>query len=85
MKRLIRVKSMDIEGWGCAECAWVFSPSGPPVGISLDEMKENFKLQRDKEFASHACVQQPRVKSRQAGAGRTKDEPKGSTESEGRT
>jgi hypothetical protein len=76
MKKLIRVRSADNEGWACSDCAWVFNPSGPPLGVSLDEMKENFRLQRDKEFASHVCAQHPRAKSRDAAAGKTKDVPK---------
>jgi len=30
--------------------AWVFKPSGTLGGRSLDEMKENYEQQRDKEF-----------------------------------
>jgi hypothetical protein len=39
-------------GFGCSECAWVFSPSGLPTGNSFDEMMRNFELQRDREFTS---------------------------------
>jgi len=31
----------------------VFKPSGTLTGRSLDEMKENYEQQRDKEFKSH--------------------------------
>src|ERR1700686_2916810 len=40
-RKLVRVKGESFEGWGCSDCAWVFIPSGPPVGRSLDEMKRN--------------------------------------------
>jgi len=48
-------------GWGCSECAWVFNPSGAPIGNSLDEMKENFAQQLQKEFAAHVCAEHPRT------------------------
>jgi hypothetical protein len=33
----------------------VFKPSGALVGESLDEMKEKYEAQRDKEFEAHIC------------------------------
>jgi hypothetical protein len=51
------------QGFGCSECAWVFNPSGPPVGNSLQEMKEIFERLRDKEFAIHICAEHPRAKN----------------------
>ncbi len=48
--------------WGCSECAWVFNPSGPPTGNSLDEMMRNFQVQLSEDFESHACAKRPRVK-----------------------
>jgi len=33
----------------------VFKPSGAPVGESLDEMKQKYEAQRDKEFTAHLC------------------------------
>jgi len=62
MREMIWVKSPRSERWACSECAWAFNPSGPPVGNSLDEMKQNFERQRDKEFAAHVCAQHPRIK-----------------------
>jgi hypothetical protein len=47
----------------CSECAWVFNPSGPPVGNSLDEMIGNFQIQLAKEFALHACAEHRRGQS----------------------
>jgi hypothetical protein len=63
MRKKIWVQAANIEGWGCSECAWVFSPSGPPRGTSLDEMIRNFERQRDEEFAAHDCAQHPRANS----------------------
>jgi rubredoxin len=57
MRKMIWVESARSKGWACSECAWVFNPSDPPRGTSLDEMKQNFERQRDKEFASHVCAQ----------------------------
>jgi hypothetical protein len=61
-RKLAWVEGESFEGLGCSECAWVFSPSGPPTGKSLDEMKRNFQVQLSEEFASHACANRPRVK-----------------------
>lgn len=62
MRQLIWVKSVHSESWACSECAWAFNPSGPPLGNSLDEMKQNFERQRGKEFAAHVCAAHPRTK-----------------------
>jgi hypothetical protein len=59
-RKLVRVEGQNFKGWGCSDCAWRFSPSGPPVGESLDEMKRNFEVQLAEEFASHACARAAR-------------------------
>ena len=61
-RRLEWVERPNFQGWACTECAWVFNPSGPLVGGSIDEMKTLFGQQRDKEFASHVCADHPRTK-----------------------
>jgi hypothetical protein len=61
-RKLVWVEEPSIEAWGCSECGWVFNPSGPPVGKSLDEMKRNFQMQLSQGFASHICAQRTRVK-----------------------
>jgi hypothetical protein len=55
-RKLIWIEEPRFQGSGCSECAWMFKPSGPPVGDSLDEMKEIYKRRRDKEFAMHVCA-----------------------------
>jgi hypothetical protein len=50
-------------GLGLLQCAWTFNPSGPPRGSDLDEMKQNYEHERDKEYASHACSNHPRAKT----------------------
>jgi len=47
--------------------AWVFNPSWPLAGKSIEEMKTNFGQRRDKEFASHVCAEHPRVAKNPAG------------------
>jgi hypothetical protein len=47
-------------GWGCSKCAWGFTSSDALTGKSFDELMQNFKAQRDKEFASHVCAEHPR-------------------------
>jgi rubredoxin len=59
-RKLVRVEGQSFQGWGCSECSWVFNPSGPPVGQSLDEMTRNFRAQLSNEFASHDCAQHTR-------------------------
>jgi hypothetical protein len=60
--KLIWVEGQSCAGWGCAECGWVFNCSGPPVGESLDEMKEHFQAQLSKQFLSHACANRSRAR-----------------------
>lgn len=61
-RKLVWVEGQSFEGWGCSECAWVFNPSGPPTGKSLDEMKRNFQVQLSEEFMSHNCARRPQFK-----------------------
>jgi hypothetical protein len=61
-RNLAWVEGQSVEGWGCSECTWLFNPSGPPTGKTLDEMKRNFQAQLSEEFMSHACAQHPWVK-----------------------
>jgi hypothetical protein len=58
---LLRVETQNFQGWACSECAWVFNPSGPLAGESIDEMKMHYKQQRAKAFASHVCEKYPRA------------------------
>jgi hypothetical protein len=62
-RTLIWIESSRFLGSGCSECAWVFSPSGPPNGASLAEMMEKYEQRRDKEFAAHLCAEHPRSKN----------------------
>ena len=61
-RKLVWVDDGTFKGWGCSECAWVFNPSVPPIGKSLEEIKRNVELQFTREFASHACADRPRAK-----------------------
>jgi hypothetical protein len=63
MRQMVWIKTARVMAWACSECAWMFIPSGPPRGSSIEEMKENYERQRDKEYASHACAEHPRAKS----------------------
>ncbi len=67
MRKMIWVESAHSASWTCSECAWAFNPSGPPRGAHLEEMKQNFERQREKEFASHVCTQHPRAKGQERG------------------
>ena len=62
-RTLIWIEGSRFRGSGCSECAWVFSPSGPPAGNSLADMLEKYEQQRDKEFAAHVCAEHPRSKN----------------------
>jgi rubredoxin len=50
------VKTGGFQGWACSQCAWVFNPSAPPIGKTLEAMKQNYEQQRDQAFTSHACA-----------------------------
>jgi rubredoxin len=65
---MIWIKTPRVEAWACSECAWTFNPSGPPRGSDLAEMKQNYELQRDKEYASHACSEHPKAKTARDGS-----------------
>jgi len=62
-RKLIWIEEQRFLGWGCSLCAWVFRPSGTLTGKTLDEMKENYEQQRDKDFAVHICAAHPRTKN----------------------
>jgi hypothetical protein len=60
MRKLIWARFKDGEYWGCSECAWTFKPLGPPNGLSMDEMQQNFQNEGDTKFASHVCARHPK-------------------------
>ena len=62
MRQMIWIKTLHVETWACSECAWTFNPTGPPLGPGLDEMKQNYERQRDKEYASHVCAEHPKAR-----------------------
>jgi rubredoxin len=57
---MVWVERERFHGWACSVCGWVFRGSGPLVGKSIDEMKERYEAERDKEFRSHVCAEHPR-------------------------
>jgi hypothetical protein len=61
-RKLVWVEEQNGEAPGCSECAWVFRPSSPSGGETMDEMRRDFRAQRSKEFASHDCTKHPRRK-----------------------
>jgi hypothetical protein len=60
-RKLVWVQRQNFHGWACTECAWVFNPSGPLIGKSIDERKMHYQQQRDKEFTYHVCADHPRA------------------------
>jgi hypothetical protein len=50
------IKTQTLQGYGCSECDWKHNPAGAPAGATLDEMKEKYEAERDKEFATHVCL-----------------------------
>ena len=63
-RQMVWSKTPQMEAWTCFACAWVFIPSGPPLGDSLDEMMLNYELLRDTEYACHVCARHPRANSK---------------------
>jgi len=59
-RRLIWIDEPRFLGWGCSECAWLFNPSGPPLGDSLEEMTRQYERQRTQDFAAHVCAEHRR-------------------------
>jgi len=55
-RKLVWIENQNFQGFGCSECNWMFKPASALVGGSLDEMKQRYEAQRDKEFAAHVCV-----------------------------
>jgi hypothetical protein len=60
-RKLVWIENQNFEGFGCSECNWVFNPSGALARGSLDEMKQQYEVRRDKEFAAHVCAEHRRV------------------------
>jgi hypothetical protein len=60
-RELVWLVRQNFQGWGCSDCTWVFNPTGPPVGKSIDEMMIQYQQQRAKEFAAHVCAAHPRA------------------------
>jgi hypothetical protein len=63
-RKLVWIEEQRFIGWGCSECAWLFNPSGSPIGKSLDEMIQNYEEWREKEFAVHVCAEHSRAKDK---------------------
>ena len=61
-RKLIWIEKHNFEGGGCSDCKWVSNISGSPAGKTLDDMKQNYILQRDKDFAAHVCAEHTRAK-----------------------
>jgi hypothetical protein len=50
-RKIVWVEGQNLVGCDCSECAWVFSPSGPPIGETVAEVKQNCQMQLPEEFA----------------------------------
>jgi hypothetical protein len=51
------MESPKFQGFGCSECNWRFDPSGVRFGDSLQQMKREYEAEREREFATHVCVE----------------------------
>ena len=58
-REMLWVERERFHGWACSACAWVFNVPGPPVGKSIEEMKQRYEAERDKAFKSHVCAEHP--------------------------
>jgi len=68
-REVVSFEGQSVAGWGCSECAWVFNPSGPPIGKTLEEMKRNFQMRLSEEFVHHDCAEHLRVKAAASAGG----------------
>jgi hypothetical protein len=60
-REMIWIEQKRFAGWGCSQCAWVFNPSKElPGGSTLEKLMRSFELQRNREFALHACAVHPK-------------------------
>ena len=55
---MVWIDVQNFKGFGCSACNWRFHASGALVGKSLDEMRRDYEVQREKEFAAHVCSEQ---------------------------
>jgi len=60
-RTLTWIREVHFHGPACSRCAWLFRPSGPPTGISLQQMKEDYMRRCNEEFAAHVCAEHPRA------------------------
>ena len=61
LRKLVWIGNQNFQGFGCSECNWVFKPADALGTGSLDEMKQKYEAQRDKEFVAHVCDKRPRA------------------------
>jgi hypothetical protein len=59
-RELIWVEIERFHGWACSACAWQFKSSGPPIGNTIEEMKQNYERRRDAAFNFHMCAKHPK-------------------------
>jgi len=60
-RTLTWIREAHFQGPTCSQCAWLFRPSGPPIGNSLQEMRKNYIRRCTEEFAAHDCADYPRA------------------------
>jgi hypothetical protein len=54
-RKLVWIETQNFQGFGCSQCSWKFEPTGVVVGESLDRMKRDYEVEREKEFATYVC------------------------------
>lgn len=59
-RALTWISETRFHGPACSRCAWLFRPTGPPAGDTLQQMKENYVRSCNDEFAAHVCAEHPR-------------------------
>jgi len=60
-RTLTWIREPHLHAPACSQCAWLFHPSGPPTGSSLEQMKENYMRSCNEEFAAHICARYPKA------------------------
>jgi len=68
-RSLVWIERPNLGGFGCSGCRWVFRSTSPFLGESIEQMKQLYNEECDKEFTAHTCSQFANTKNAEGQAG----------------